>query len=181
MSNQSLILAVLAIVLLVATISDIRRHRIPNSLTFGAALVAVVLHTINTQLEGFLLSAGGFATGLLLFMPFYISRGMAAGDVKLMAATGAFLGAKLTLAAIAGSLLMGGVLALAYLTLRGGHTTFARYGFMAKTLVTTFRPIYIKAQSGEVATQRFPYALAIFSGTALGLWWMTDTVFGIAV
>ncbi len=46
---------------------------------------------------GLVVWALGWLTGLLLFLPFYMLRGMAAGDVKLMAAVGAWLGSGMAL------------------------------------------------------------------------------------
>ena len=181
MLNQSSILAIMAVVLLVATFSDIRRFKISNVLTFGATLVALILNIIHSQFDGFILSMSGFAVGLLLFLPFYALGGMAAGDVKLMAATGAFLGAKLTFAAVMGTILMGGILAFAYIVLRGSRATWTRYVLMVKIFLATRRLTYLKPEATEVAAQRFPYALAIASGTALGVWWITGTLFGLAL
>ena len=57
-------------------------------------------------------SLAGLGAGLLLLLPLYLLRAMAAGDVKLMAMTGAFLGVRGVTGALLYVLLAGGVLAL---------------------------------------------------------------------
>ena len=76
---------------------DLRTRRIPNILTFGGALAGlsfqVGLHGLNGLLTGFL----GLVLGFVLLFLFYLRGGMGAGDVKALAALGAWLGVKLTL------------------------------------------------------------------------------------
>ena len=54
----------------------------------------------------------GLAAGLALFMPLYLLRALGAGDVKLLAMVGAWLGAPLLLGAALLTLLAGGAMAL---------------------------------------------------------------------
>ncbi len=71
---------------------DVVTRRIPNPLTFGAALAALLYHTIDGGLPGFGLALGGWCIGAALFLPFFALGGMGAGDVKLVGAIGACLG-----------------------------------------------------------------------------------------
>ena len=74
-----------------ACATDLRTSRIPNLLTFSAAAAGLAWHAFGGWAP--LASAlGGLALGLLLFLPIYLLRGMGAGDVKLLAALGAWLG-----------------------------------------------------------------------------------------
>ena len=103
---------------------------------------------------------------------------MAAGDVKLMAAVGAFVGPKLALAAVAGTLISGAVLAIFYAIFTapgGGLVLFQRYGLMAKMLLTTHQLTYFKPTENDVGSKRFPYALAILVGTYAGYWWVNKS------
>ena len=79
-------------VALVAAICDVRNRRIPNLLTFGAAAIGLIVATLSHGLSGAGMSAGGWLLALCLWLPLYALGGMGAGDVKLMAAIGAFLG-----------------------------------------------------------------------------------------
>ena len=52
-------------------------------------------------------------------LPFYLLRGMAAGDVKLMLAIGAWVGAEMTFYIVLATFLAGGIGAIAFALLRG--------------------------------------------------------------
>src|SRR6185503_1087189 len=75
-----------------ACFTDVRSRRIPNALTFGAAAAAVVFHTLAPQGTGLVSAlAGWFVGALIMFVPFAL-RGLGGGDVKLIAALGAWVG-----------------------------------------------------------------------------------------
>ncbi|ODT69976.1 MAG: peptidase A24 [Nitrosomonadales bacterium SCN 54-20] len=112
---HSLTIGFLLLLLLAAAWSDIRSRRIPNILVFPGAIGGVLWHALLPQEMGglgVLGSLAGWGTGLALLLPLYLLRVMGAGDVKLMAMTGAFLGAQATVGALLCILLAGGVLAL---------------------------------------------------------------------
>lgn len=77
---------------IVAAATDIHGQRVPNWLSLSAAVLAVVLHTYLSGLSGLLFSLEGLTIGFALLIGFYAVGGMGAGDVKLLAAVGAFLG-----------------------------------------------------------------------------------------
>ena len=77
---------------LVACVTDLRSRRIPNVLTFGASGAALVFWTWTAGLSGLGLEPGGWMVGCALFLPWFVLGGMGAGDVKLLAALGAWLG-----------------------------------------------------------------------------------------
>ena len=61
---------------------------------------------------GFLWALAGTALGLALLLPLYAIGGMGAGDVKLLAGVGAWVGPVVTFWAFATSAVVGGVMAL---------------------------------------------------------------------
>jgi prepilin peptidase CpaA len=79
------------VVALVGCVTDLRTRRIPNALTFSAAATAVVFHGIDAGLAGIGHSLAGLAVGLALFLPLFALRGLGGGDVKLLAALGAWM------------------------------------------------------------------------------------------
>ena len=108
--------SILLVLLLVASISDCRSYKIPNWLTFGGsafALIYSVFIPFSPQL-GFGWSLGGFALGLCFMLPLYMLGIMGAGDVKLMAMVGAFLGMTHTVYAVLFVFVAGGLAALVY-------------------------------------------------------------------
>lgn len=117
------VLAVLISLLLAAAWFDVRQQRIPNALVVPGALMAVLLHVATPAGDGFLAyfpgglgvwgALSGLVFGLLALLPLYALRGMGAGDVKLLAMVGAFLGPRDFAGALIATLLAGGVLAAA--------------------------------------------------------------------
>lgn len=153
--------------LLTATWIDIRRQRIPNPLSFGAAVLGLALQSLNGGWLGFTNGLGGLFIGLSLLLPFYLMRGMGAGDVKLMAAAGSFLGPQLTLFAVVGTLIAGGVMGVGVWVVRSGLSGFlTRYLRVAKQFLSAGQLPPIGAGP---ARSRFPYAAAIATGTLWAL------------
>ena len=90
---ENVFLSLLVIILVVgAALTDFLWHKIPNILTFPSMGVGIVGHGVAYGWEGLGFSLGGLGLGLVLLLGFYAMGGMAAGDVKLMAAVGAFVG-----------------------------------------------------------------------------------------
>src|SRR5262245_62135518 len=95
----------------VAAFIDVRTRRIPNALTFGSALVAIFYHLMAGGPAAAGLAAVGWFIGALIFFPVFALGGMGAGDVKLIAALGAWLGPVGVLYVAVGSAIAGGVVA----------------------------------------------------------------------
>jgi prepilin peptidase CpaA len=167
-------LLLLAIVMAASWI-DFSDHRIPNWLSLGGAFIALMLHTWFLGLSGLLAGVGGLVTGLAIFLPFYIRGGMGAGDVKLMAAAGAFFGWPDALLAAGMSLGAGAVIGGGILVARGGlGVMLSRYYSTLHCLLSTGQLVYIPAGATEPARTRFPYAIAIATGTTAALWWRDE-------
>lgn len=107
-----MILGLLVVVLLCAAWSDFRSNRIPNALVFSGAGMAVLLNAVLPGGLGIQSSLTGLGLGLALMLPIYVLKAIGAGDVKLMAMIGAFLGPADVLGALLFSFLVGGMLAL---------------------------------------------------------------------
>ena len=109
---------VLTAALVAAAWADVRSRRIPNELVFGGMAIAIAYSAIAPagNLPGAL---AGLAAGLSLLLPFYLLRAMGAGDVKLMAMAGAFLGFPDALFAVLATFLAGGAMSVVF-ALRNG-------------------------------------------------------------
>ena len=162
--------SILLVLLLVASISDCRSYKIPNWLTFGGsafALIYSVFIPYSPQL-GFGWSLGGFALGLSLMLPLYMLGMMGAGDVKLMAMVGAFLGMTHTLYAVLFVFVSGGLAAFVYAL---WHQSLMRMSgnikrSLASLLFSTMgglRPQMISF--GKESVGKLPYAVSITFGT----------------
>lgn len=166
-------LVLLAGFLLAAVWWDIRSRRIPNFLVLSGAIFGLCWNALVPGSLGAVSSMLGMMLGLGLLLPMYLMRAMGAGDVKLMAMVGAFLGPADALGAVLGTFVAGGVLAVAY-ALRAGslHRLVANLRFMLLDSVS--RLAGRKApQPGDlpVPAGHLPYALAIALGTLGYLGW----------
>lgn len=85
-----------AVMVLIAAVIDFRRFRVPNLLTLPLCGSGLLFHLVVGGLPGLQGSARGMALGGLLLIVFYVLGVMGAGDVKLLAGVGAWLGAAAT-------------------------------------------------------------------------------------
>jgi prepilin peptidase CpaA len=157
---------ILAFFLIFASIKDCLSYRIPNWITLPALLTGIAYFSLARGYDGFLFSLSGALTGFaLLFIP-YVIGGSGAGDVKLMAAVGSFLGPKGVFVVFLVSCVFGGVYALLLMASRGMLLdALRRYGRILKTFLTTRHLIYIPPSQREKQL-KICYGLAIALGTA---------------
>jgi prepilin peptidase CpaA len=161
----------------VASAWDIRTRRIPNAVTLGSAAVALAFHAFDARsLDGLPgavgWSAAGWVVGLLLFLPLFLLGGMGAGDVKLLAAMGAWLGpGPVCWVAIYGSV-AGGLLALPLVVAKRafGRTWSNVWGLIGYWRLAGLRP-HPGLTLETPGAIRLPYALPIALGALLTLWW----------
>jgi prepilin peptidase CpaA len=154
-----------------ACVIDLRDGRIPNLLTFGAIIVAFVVHGFLPQGNGLAHVGLGMLVGLAMFFPFFALGGMGAGDVKLMAAIGAWLGPMLAVLTALYGAVAGGVLAIGIALSRGYlKTAFSNLRRMIwHWRVNGLEPVpelTLEHNQGP----RLAYALPIFIGLLVTLW-----------
>jgi prepilin peptidase CpaA len=164
MSTEDMLTLTLMATLALATRHDMLEHRIPNALCASAALAGLVLQVLSNGSSGALTAVLGATAGLAIFLPFYVKKGMAAGDVKLMAVVGIFLGAGNTILAAALTLITGAVLAIGLLL----HRRFESDRSRVEQLFDSEDARFSLAVARK---ERFPYALAIAAGTGLMMWY----------
>lgn len=160
---------ILLVGLVIAVISDLSTCRVPNKLTLTMALVSIALYGWFGHWDGVVFALSGLITGLFCFLPMYLFGAMGAGDVKLLAAVGAVVGPGTVFVAALMTVISGGILALVYVTVRGGLPTMLKRYVSMFWLLLARQPAYIPPAPGEAAGLRFPYALAIACGTALAV------------
>ena len=150
---------------------DMATRRIPNSLTLGAAAVAIAFAAATGGVSQIGWGLAGWAVGLLLFLPLFALRAMGGGDVKLLAAFGAWLGPTLVFWVAVYGAIAGGLLAVPLLIWRGQlGTTIAN----TVAIVSHWRRVGLKphpeATLDNPRAVRMPYALPIALGALATLW-----------
>ena len=107
---------VLLVSLAAAAVSDYRTFRIPNLITGGGIVFALVYNTVVPPEwhADWTWAPAGMLLGFGAMLPMYAIRVMGAGDVKLMAMVGAFLGVSATLTALLFCVVTAGIAALAF-------------------------------------------------------------------
>jgi len=144
---------------------DLLFHRISNRLTGSLLCVGLVLRTLAGGWSGLEQSLLGVLVGLGCLLPFYIARAMGAGDVKLLAATGALLGPYDTWIAGICTLLVGAGLALMYLAAGAARALVSAPA--SSSLMTRMTLAHLRVR--ELRRERMPYALAIALGSVASI------------
>lgn len=161
----------LVLVMALAVRQDLVQHRISNVLTFGALAVGIVIHSALGGTGGLIHAIAGGGVGLACLLPFYLCKGMGAGDVKLMAAAGAFLGPFNAFVAAFLALAFGAVLAIAVVIWRVVESRAA----MAGASTVPGGAVRTSPITSQIRKERFPYAPAIGLGVLVALWRSTTT------
>ncbi|NLP61713.1 A24 family peptidase [Paraburkholderia sacchari] len=172
---QPVPLCVIALVILAAS-TDIVSRRIPNLLIMlGLVSALAVQIALRGALSGSAIWLSGAATGFALLLPFYLLRGMAAGDVKLLMMLGAWLGAAATVDIAVNTFIIGGVWSLGVALMRGRLVRLI--GNVAALLAGSGRFMRAPGLSPGVQVAResvgsIPYGVAIGAGTVAALFAM---------
>src|SRR5262245_36867263 len=162
---------VVLIVALIAVVFDVRTRRIPNLLTFGAAAAALAYAAYDGGMNGVGLAAAGWLAAAALFFPFFALGGTGAGDVKLLAALGAWLGPMDSLWLAMFAAIAGGILGLLVALVRGYlRTAFSNLWLM----LMHWRVQGLEPVPGltlkDTASPRLAYAIPITIGALCTLW-----------
>lgn len=164
---------VLAVALVVSSISDIRDGKIRNVVTYPAIVIGLLGHTLISGLGpvddvqlGLYGSLGGFAAGFVPLLAAWLAGGIGGGDAKLMGAVGALTGWRFVVAAMFYGFLVAAVMAVVVMLQR----RIAR-----KTLLRIWQWLYLiftPAKAGDPATDespKIPFGLALCIGSAIAL------------
>ena len=154
-----------------ACLFDVRTRRIPNWLTFGGAALAFGFAVATHGLGGLVAGLEGWAVGFALFVPMFLLRGMGAGDVKLLACLGAWVGPHDALWMGLYAMIAGGVMAIG-VALATGYARKAVsniWMLLQYWRVMGVRPV----PELTLATSRgprLPYAIPIAAGAVAAIW-----------
>lgn len=159
----------LTVLLIAAAIVDLRTHRIPNRLVLAGAAFGLIYTTLVPPVihATIMFPILGLITGFVLFLPLYLLRVMGAGDVKLLAMAGTFLGPLDTLFCGLAAMIAGGVLSILWAIRQGTALRLLQN-------IASFLPAGLGAFAGvpsglrltpATSVGKLPYAVAIALGT----------------
>jgi len=146
------------LVLIVAAYIDGKELRVPNWITFPMVLSGLIYCTVTEGLNGLGFGLLGMVVGLLTLLPLYAVGGMGAGDVKLMAGIGAWLGASATWNAFIATVVVGAVMAIAMVLYR---KSWEKHYGQFLLILGEFKSIKDPAKLSEIAAERKPRMLLL--------------------
>ena len=154
---------VLALLVAVGALLDLRTRRLPNWLTLGGLAGALAMAVWHGR---FLSAVGGVEMALTVYIPFFMLRGVGGGDVKMMAVVGAFAGAWTWLILFLFTALNGGILAILLIVSKGTvRSTLNNVVFMLEELIHGRNPAL---QRPELSLDS-PHAQSLPHGVSIAL------------
>ena len=163
-----------SLILIEAALIDGRSLRVPNWLTYHFLLGGWIYAGWTGGSHLLLWSMTGSILGLITLLPLYAIGGMGAGDVKLMAGVGAWIGPTLTLWAFISSAVVGGLMGLVMMLYSG---EFSRHLVMMQVIGKEVVALRDPVALSEVAAKRkptmllLPYGIPIAVGTITYFVW----------
>lgn len=163
-ADSMLSLLVLAALLTVGVYVELKENRIPNWLTLTGMTLGLLIGYLHGT-AAFWSSLGGLAIGFGFLFIFYVFGGVGGGDVKLMGAAGALMGAELVKPAVFYTAVLGAFLAVLVVIWRKDFWLrialgLRRLAFWRKTA---------EAAAAQPAPVTVPYGLAIAAGCLLAI------------
>lgn len=158
---------ILAVLAGTAAYYDIRFRRVPNWLTLSGLFLGFGVNLVLFHMDGFALTIEGMLVAFTIYFPFYLIRGMGAGDVKLMAAIGSLAGPRGWLIIFIYTALLGALSGVLLSLIRGRFTeTCLNVRFALVDMLHLRAPYKTNAQM-DVRTPdglRMPHAVFISVG-----------------
>jgi prepilin peptidase CpaA len=154
------------VVLITVTFTDLRSRRIPNWVVLPFLLAGIAVSGWIGGWSGIGHSAAGMALGGLLFGVLCWMGGMGMGDVKLVAAIGAWIGPSQLLTALVLTGIAGGIMALCWAAWSGflGELFHGTGDLVFGLKKRGLRP-HPELSLKNPLTRKMPYAPAIAIGT----------------
>lgn len=103
---------ILFLALIACAVTEVRENKIYNVVTYPTILLGLGLNYARGGLPGLYFSLMGAGVGFMVYLMFYLMKGLGPGDVKLGAGIGALKGTHFTIEMILWSAIFGFVMAV---------------------------------------------------------------------
>ena len=163
------------IALVVAAWIDGKQLKVPNWLTFPFIISGWIYSVAYFGWEGIGLSLLGTVIGLALLLPAYAIGGMGAGDVKMMAAVGAWIYVVDTVYAFCVSVIVGAIIAVVMIMTSGqAKKHWNQLVYIANEIMTVRNPETLAKIAAErkPSMRLLPYGIPLAIGTVMYFAWM---------
>jgi prepilin peptidase CpaA len=150
-----------------AAFRDVRTRRIPNRVVVILAVTGFVFSVfVEGGAGGILRGAAGLGVGLACWLPFHMVRWLGAGDVKLFAAAGCWLGATRALEGALIGALAGAGLALVWMVWMHG----VRRTASTLSVATAAPAVLLPSEEDRRRRRAMPYGVALAVGALVAGW-----------
>jgi prepilin peptidase CpaA len=162
---RSLSLTPLIVLLVWAAIVDARSRRIPNWISFTLILTGLARGIIHLQGATFVNALEGFGVGLIPVVLFLLG-GMGAGDVKLSAGIGAWIGPVPMLCVLAGACIVSMIASIGMSLAQGRLLHVMRQSaVMSMQLFVARDPRVLSDVRTERSKRQIPFAVSLVIAT----------------
>ncbi|MDD4503922.1 MAG: A24 family peptidase [Clostridiaceae bacterium] len=159
-------MSIISVLLLLALVSDLRTYKVKNSITYSFMIVGLTANLVREGLEGLMFSLQGIILPAACLMILYVMRVVGAGDIKLLSAVGAVMGAGFVLYATVCSFICGGFIASGIILAR--HNGAGRFKYLIQYVKSCFLTLQLLQYTDFKDIResgRFHFSIAIASGT----------------
>jgi prepilin peptidase CpaA len=166
---------------IVAAYIDGKYLKVPNKITFPMIFAGWIYSAVSYGMagDGWYVGLGwslaGTAVGLLTLLPAYAIGGMGAGDVKMMAAIGAWVHVMITFYAFCLGTIVGAILAIGMVLVSGeAKKHWNQFFCIANEIATVRNPETLSqiAAGRKSSMKLLPYGIPLAIGTVIYFGWM---------
>lgn len=160
-------MVIVSVLLLLALASDLKTYKIKNSITYSFMLAGLTVNFVGGGAGGLVFSLQGMILPAAVLFVLYVMKVLGAGDIKLLSAVGAVMGAGFVMHATACSFICGGIIALGLILARqNGAERFKYVLLYVKSCFLTMNLLQYEDLEDRQRSGKFHFSIAIASGTA---------------
>ena len=160
-------LMIISVLLLMALVSDLITYKIKNAITYSFMLIGLTANLASEGIYGLVFSLLGIMLPVACLVVLYMIRVIGAGDIKLLSAVGAVMGAGFALDATVSSFICGGFIASGIILSRqNGMERLRHLVTYIQSCILSMELLQYSDFKDRQENGKFHFSFAIVSGTA---------------